>query len=56
MNFGAKFTYRQLKSTIDDFCDQRPFDKWLAKHPEVNAITGVALVVLRSIQVLVILS
>ena len=37
MNFGAKFTYRQLKSTIDDFCDQRPFDKWLAKHPEVNA-------------------
>lgn len=37
MNFGAKVTYRQLKSTIDDFCDQRPFDKWLAKHPEVNA-------------------
>lgn len=32
LNFGAKFTYRQLKSTIDDFCDQRPFDKWAAAH------------------------
>jgi hypothetical protein len=32
MNFGAKFTYRQLKSTIDDFCDQRPFDKWASDH------------------------
>lgn len=25
INFGAKFTYRDLKSTIDDFCDGRPF-------------------------------
>jgi hypothetical protein len=24
-NFGAKVTYRKLKSTIDDFCDARPF-------------------------------
>jgi hypothetical protein len=24
-NFGAKVTYRTLKSTIDDFCDARPF-------------------------------
>lgn len=27
-NIGAKFTYRKLKSTIDDFCDGRPFDTW----------------------------
>jgi hypothetical protein len=32
VNFGAKFTYRTLKSTIDDFCDQRPFDKYAAAH------------------------
>ncbi|MGZ5200539.1 MAG: TonB-dependent receptor [Telluria sp.] len=32
LNFGAKFTYRQLKSTIDDFCDERPFDKWAEDH------------------------
>jgi hypothetical protein len=32
LNFGAKFTYRQLKSTIDDFCDERPFDTWAAAH------------------------
>jgi hypothetical protein len=32
LNFGAKLTYRKLKSGIDDFCDQRPFDKWAAAH------------------------
>lgn len=32
LNFGAKLTYRKLKSTIDDFCDQRPFDKYAADH------------------------
>jgi hypothetical protein len=32
LNFGAKVTYRKLRSTIDDFCDQRPFDKWAADH------------------------
>ena len=32
LNFGAKVTYRKLKSTIDDFCDQRPFDKYAADH------------------------
>jgi hypothetical protein len=31
-NFGTKFTYRKLKSTIDDFCDQRPFDAWAARN------------------------
>jgi hypothetical protein len=36
MNFGAKVTYRTLRSTIDDFCDQRPFDAWAASH-NVNA-------------------
>jgi hypothetical protein len=34
---GGSFTYRKLISTIDDFCDQRPFDNWLAAHPEVDA-------------------
>ncbi|MFS2137420.1 TonB-dependent receptor plug domain-containing protein [Duganella sp. Dugasp56] len=32
LNFGVKGTYRKLKSTIDDFCDQRPFDTWAAAH------------------------
>jgi hypothetical protein len=32
LNFGAKATYRKLGSTIDDFCDQRPFDKYAADH------------------------
>ncbi len=27
-NFGARATYRKLKSTIDDFCDVRPFERW----------------------------
>ena len=32
LNFGVKATYRKLQSTIDDFCDQRPFDTWAAAH------------------------
>jgi hypothetical protein len=32
MNFGAKFTYRKLRTTIDDWCDGRPFDKYAAAH------------------------
>src|SRR5450830_456550 len=32
LNFGAKITYRKLRSTIDDFCDGRPFDVWAAAH------------------------
>jgi hypothetical protein len=32
LNFGAKFTYRNLKATIDDFCDGRPFEAWAAAH------------------------
>ena len=27
-NAGAKFTYRSLKTAIDDHCDDRPFRKW----------------------------
>lgn len=30
LNIGAKATYRSLKSTIDDFCDVRPFEKYAA--------------------------
>ncbi len=32
--FGAKATYRDLKSTIDDFCDVRPFER----YAEANGI------------------
>jgi len=32
MNFGAKFTYRKLRTTIDDWCDSRPIDAWAAAH------------------------
>ena len=33
LNIGAKATYRKLQSTLDDMCDQRGFDKWLAANP-----------------------
>lgn len=36
-NGGVKMTYRSLKSTIDDFCDYRPFDAWLARNPSVDS-------------------
>ncbi len=29
---GAKAIYRNLKSSIDDFCDSRPFERYAAKH------------------------
>ncbi|MES2151504.1 MAG: TonB-dependent receptor [Pseudomonadota bacterium] len=32
LNFGMKGTYRKLKSTVDDFCDSRPFEKYAAAH------------------------
>lgn len=32
LNFGVKGTYRKLGSTIDDFCDGRPFIKYAADH------------------------
>jgi hypothetical protein len=32
LNFGVKGTYRTLKSTIDDFCDGRPFRKYGEQH------------------------
>ena len=28
LNFGAKAIYRKMKSTIDDFCDVRPFERF----------------------------
>ena len=31
-NFGAKATYRKLKSTIDDLCDGRPFEAYAAAN------------------------
>lgn len=36
LNFGAKGTYRILRSTIDDLCDSRPFEAWAAAHPQVD--------------------
>ena len=32
LNVGSKATYRTLRSTIDDFCDQRPFDAFAARN------------------------
>ncbi len=32
LKFGGSFTYVRLNNTIDDFCDQRPFDKYAADH------------------------
>jgi hypothetical protein len=32
LNFGVKATYRKLGSTIDDFCDGRPFGKYAEDH------------------------
>ena len=32
LNFGAKVTYRTLKSTIDDWCDSRPIEAWAARN------------------------
>jgi hypothetical protein len=32
LNFGASFTYRTLKSTIDDYCDGRPFQTYADEH------------------------
>jgi hypothetical protein len=32
LNFGAKATYRKMKSTIDDFCDVRPFEAYAAAN------------------------
>jgi hypothetical protein len=32
LNFGAKVTYRKLRSTIDDFCDGRVFDRYAVKN------------------------
>lgn len=31
-NYGLKGTYRKLRSTIDDFCDERPFDAYAARN------------------------
>ena len=32
LNFGVKGTFRKLGSTIDDFCDSRPFEKYALDH------------------------
>ncbi len=32
LNVGGRFTYRTLRSTIDDFCDVRPFEKYAADN------------------------
>lgn len=32
LNFGVKATYRTLRSTIDDFCDGRPFEAWATRN------------------------
>jgi hypothetical protein len=37
LNFGAKGTFRSMKTTIDDLCDDRGFNEWLAAHPSVDS-------------------
>ncbi|MCS0582340.1 TonB-dependent receptor [Massilia pinisoli] len=32
LNFGGKFTFRTLRQTIDDWCDERPFDDYATAH------------------------
>ena len=32
LNIGAKFTYRALRTAIDDHCDDRPFYAWAARN------------------------
>jgi len=32
LTFGAKASYRELKETIDDFCDVRPFERYAAAN------------------------
>lgn len=38
LNVGAKVTYRELKSTLEDFCDPRPFLNWAAKNAPTNSL------------------
>lgn len=33
---GVRGTYRNLKKTIDDICDTRPFENWAADHGVTN--------------------
>ena len=35
LNFGVRGTYRTLKTTIDDFCDPRPFERY-AEQKGIN--------------------
>ena len=43
LNFGAKVTYRKLRSTADDFCDQTPFDAWAVRNKVSTANWGFGL-------------
>jgi hypothetical protein len=36
--FGARATYRKLRSTIDDFCDSRPFHRWAQRNGVGDAL------------------
>ena len=35
--FGARLTYRKLRSTIDDYCDQTPIDAWAVANGVDNS-------------------
>ena len=43
LNFGAKVTYRKLRSTADDYCDQTPFDAWAVRNKVSTANWGFGL-------------
>lgn len=40
VNFGARLTYRKLKSTIDDYCDQTPIDAYAEANHIDNSNYG----------------
>ena len=36
LNFGAKVTYRALRSTLDDYCDAGIITRWNAANPQYD--------------------
>jgi hypothetical protein len=40
LNYGAKATYRVLRSTLDDNCDPRVIDRWVAANPQAGVNTS----------------
>lgn len=43
LNIGLMATYRTLKSSNDDFCDQRPIDAWGLRNSVDTPATSASL-------------